>query len=261
MAARALMTQSQPEQVVRQKRRDSCEPGSREAVQQQMFCAASRARHNKEHYSILEPGGTASLPQTAQHSGSISQRFRRQQTKEKHSCEHAQDAKEPCDVSGTQEKLKLAFTHSVIWMRWNRSLQGTHAVRRLLLLPSAEVSSSPGHGHVLRFIWQIALRIEFSSPSWITYPIPSSFVMGHSTSGKAQCTEGWEEVGAQVPASGPGALRRQQAKPHGMKALAGRRTGWQRMQGCSWHVLQNVCLFDTFWEIAQQTCICHLAHF
>lgn len=44
-----LLTQSQPEQVVRQKRCDSCELRSWEAVQQQLFCAASRTRHDKEH--------------------------------------------------------------------------------------------------------------------------------------------------------------------------------------------------------------------
>lgn len=179
------------------------------------------------------------MPQTAQHSGSISQRFRSQQTTDKHSCEHAQDAKEPCNVNGTQEKLKLAFTHPVIWMAWNRSLQGNNAVRRQLLLPSAEVCSSPGHGHVLWLIWQIAHRIEFSSPSWIIYPIPSSFVMGHGTSGKARCTEGWEEVGGLCSGAclWASALTKAAGKPHGMKALARGRTGWHRMQGCYWQVL------------------------
>lgn len=56
-----LLTQSQPEQEVKQKHRDSCEPGSWEAVQQQLFRAASRAHHNKEHYRILEPDSPCSF--------------------------------------------------------------------------------------------------------------------------------------------------------------------------------------------------------
>lgn len=44
-------------------------------------------------------------------------------------------------------------------------------MRRLLLLPSAEVCSSPGHGHMLWLIWQIAHRVEFSFSSWIADPI------------------------------------------------------------------------------------------
>ena len=139
----------------------------------------------------------------------------------------------------TKEKFKLAFTHPIVWMAWNRSLQGNHCVRRQLLLPSAEVCSSPGHSHVLWLIWQIAHRIEFSSPPWIIHPIPSSFVMGHGTSGKARCTEGWEEVGALCSGAclWAGMLLKAAGKPHSMKALAGRRTRWHRMQGCYRHVL------------------------
>lgn len=179
------------------------------------------------------------MPQGAQYSGSISQSFRRQQTKDKHSCEHAQDAKEAGNVNGTQEKLKLAFTHPIIWMSWNRSWHRKHAVRRLLLLPSAGFCSSPGHAHVLWLVWQIAHWVEPSSSSWIAYPIPFSFAMGHGPSGKARCTRGWEEVGALCSGAclWASTFMEVAGKPRSMKVLSGRRTGWHRMQGCYWHVL------------------------
>lgn len=47
---------------------------------------------------------------------------------------------------------------------------------------------------MLWLIWQIVHWIELSFSTWVIYPIPSSFVIGHGTYGKAWCTEGWEEV-------------------------------------------------------------------